>query len=280
MSCVEINNDDFAEENPCSSISGRWVIRRATCSGRVRVTPLHTLNFEFGGRITSSEGDASCTRIYPGNVTHEVPNLSIVGNGNYSCRVNDEPVTSCVGTDLDCSNSQSVENLTNSFNLCVLQDLDTLTLRRTASSEDIANGVSYCTTPGEEEEWTLNIAPDENTFASLTISNSPFFDFGSTPLNTPSVRELVITNTSIVSATAVASSGLSAPFQFAGGAYPGRLGSTLGSCGTTIEQGSCTIYVEFNPTEIGQSEQTLNISYDSGIRIETTTRDLRGTGIN
>jgi len=278
-SWVEVSNDDFSEEVPCSDLSGKWIIHRATCNSRVRTVPLHTLEFDFGGKITSSEGDASCTRIYPGNVTHKIPHISIVGNGNYSCRVNNTPVTSCVGSDLDCSNTNSVENLTNSFDICVLKELDTVTMRRTANSEDINNGVSYCGNPGEEEEWTLILAPEENTFASLSISNSPFFDFESVTLGTKSVIPLTITNTSIISANAVASSGLSLPFQFAGGAYPGVNGSTQGTCGTVIEKGSCTIYVEFSPTELGPKEQILKISYDSGIKIDSAIRVLKGTGI-
>ena len=278
-SCGEVDNNDYSEEVPCSSLSGRWAIHRVTCADRVRTVPDHILDFKHGGGITSSRGGADCTQSYVGNVTHTIPHISIVGDNNFSCKVNNSPVPSCVGGDLSCSAAETAENLTNSFSVCVLKELDTITLLRTSSSEDIASGVSYCTNPGEKEEWTLTIALPEGSVASLSISESPLYDFGSVAIGGKLVREFVVTNISSVPALAVAPSGISGSLRFAGGAYPGIDGAIRGSCGTIIPKGSCTMLLEFSPDEAKVYEQTLSLAYDNSVKITSAKRILRGTGI-
>jgi alpha-tubulin suppressor-like RCC1 family protein len=70
-------------------------------------------------------------------------------------------------------------------------------------------------------------------------------------------------------------SGLSAPFSFAGGAYPG----TGGTCGGSLAASAgCTIVVVFSPSAIAASSDALELNYHDGIAAIVATRDLAGTG--
>src|SRR5690606_611568 len=62
---------------------------------------------------------------------------------------------------------------------------------------------------------------------------------------------------------------------FKGSTYPG----TGGTCGAIINSGaSCTIVVSFEPAIAGAQSDTIEINYNNGVIVTSTTRDVEGTG--
>ncbi len=114
--------------------------------------------------------------------------------------------------------------------------------------------------------------------ASLSFS-SPSLNFGSQVTNTSSTQTITVRRSGDLSATNVMALPLSAPFQFAGGSYPG----TGGTCGATIPNSvsSCTMVVKFNPTAAGTfGPQTLNLTYSTGVATAQALLDLNGTAVD
>jgi glutamate-1-semialdehyde aminotransferase len=71
-------------------------------------------------------------------------------------------------------------------------------------------------------------------------------------------------------------SGLAAPFNFYGGAYPG----TGGTCAVTLSAGAtCTIMVDFSPVTTGVNSDSITLDYNDGVNLQQATRDIQGTGI-
>ena len=113
--------------------------------------------------------------------------------------------------------------------------------------------------------------------AVLSISDGPTYDYG-TVANTTSVdRTFTVSNTGGVSATGLAGGGISAPFTFKGGTFPG----SGGSCTTTLNSGlNCTIIVTYAPTGTATTNQTISIDYNDGAAAQSSTRAVRGTAAN
>ena len=113
--------------------------------------------------------------------------------------------------------------------------------------------------------------------ATITITETDPYDFGNVTQNASTTYTFTLNNTGAVSATAMGGSGLLAPWSFAGGSYPG----TAGTCGVTLAAaGSCTIVVQFAPTALGVSNDTIDINYNDGASAQTSSRDVTGTGIS
>lgn len=116
--------------------------------------------------------------------------------------------------------------------------------------------------------------------ASLSIT-SPVtnpFDFGPVVIGAAAVNQLfTLKNNGGQTATALAATGLAAPFTFRGGSYPG----TSANCGTTLTAGaSCTIAVSFSPSTPGSASDSLDISYSDGTVTQNLSEGLTGTGTN
>ena len=78
-------------------------------------------------------------------------------------------------------------------------------------------------------------------------------------------------------ATSVTGGGITAPYTYKGGSYPG----TGGTCGGTINVATpCTIVVTFTPTATGVANDTINIGYNNGASVTSSTRAVTGTGAN
>lgn len=112
------------------------------------------------------------------------------------------------------------------------------------------------------------------TVAVLTISETDNYDYGDVTTNTTAEHTFTISHTGELSATGVSGGGISAPFVFKGGSYPG----TGGNCGTTISS-DCSIVVTFTPTAAVTSLDSLEISYNDGKDAQTITRGITGTGV-
>ncbi len=111
--------------------------------------------------------------------------------------------------------------------------------------------------------------------ALLTLSDGPTFDFGAVVSTGSQDKTFTVNNSGSLSATSVTGGGLSAPFTYKGGAYPG----TGGTCGGTINaSATCTIVVTFNPTATGPFSSTVSLGYQDGAQAQSATRPVQGTG--
>ena len=114
------------------------------------------------------------------------------------------------------------------------------------------------------------------TPANLGLSDGPSYDFGSQPIGLAVSKTFTLTNSGGFAASAISGSGLSAPFNFNGGAYPG----TGGTCaGTLAPAGTCTIVVVYQAVAATGSAATMSNGYTDGNTTQTSTRDLTGTGV-
>ncbi|MCB9073113.1 MAG: choice-of-anchor D domain-containing protein, partial [Bdellovibrionaceae bacterium] len=109
----------------------------------------------------------------------------------------------------------------------------------------------------------------------LSISDSPIYDFGTIANSATLTYVFTVTNIGGATTTAMAGSGLAAPFTFLGGLYPG----TGGTCGLSLAPtASCTIVIEFAPVATGAYVDTIDINYNDGIGAQVSSRDIQGSG--
>ncbi len=115
------------------------------------------------------------------------------------------------------------------------------------------------------------------TPATLAISDGPTYDFGIYPSGAVAEKTFTVTNSGGTNATSVAGAGLSAPFSFKGGSYPG----TGGTCAGTINSGaSCTIVVRYAPVSIASHSSTIDLNYDNGLTTVSSSRSVAGQGVS
>ncbi len=145
----------------------------------------------------------------------------------------------------------------------------------------VANGVATNTVTinyfngAASDSTTRGLQGNGVTPALLTISDGPTYDYGSIP-NTGSAEKIfTVTNGGNFNATAMNGSGLTAPFSYKGGTYPG----TGGTCGASLAPvGTCTIVVVFNPTAVGSFSSSANVGYFNGASSQTASRAVQGVG--
>jgi hypothetical protein len=112
--------------------------------------------------------------------------------------------------------------------------------------------------------------------ANITITETDPYDYGSVTQGAADTHTFTLNNTGGVTATGMAGAGLTSPFSFLGGSYPG----TGGTCGGSLAAaGACTIVVEFAPLALALQSDTIEINYVDGAGPQTSTRDVQGTGI-
>lgn len=113
--------------------------------------------------------------------------------------------------------------------------------------------------------------------ALLSISNGPLYDFGNATVGSSVDFTFTLINSGPSTATALAGSGLAAPFSFKGGSYPGA----GGTCGAVLAaSASCTIVVTFSPGTTGLLSDTVQIDYNDGASVQGVTRGVQGTGVS
>ncbi len=109
--------------------------------------------------------------------------------------------------------------------------------------------------------------------ALLSISDGPIYDFGTVAVSATGIHTFTVSNIGSGTAVSMSASGLSAPFSFQGGAYPG----TGGTCTTTLAtSASCTVVVEFSPTVSGTFTAGLSMQYNDGSGAQVEVRDMTG----
>ena len=70
---------------------------------------------------------------------------------------------------------------------------------------------------------------------------------------------------------------LNLPFKYNGTGYPG----VGGTCGSMLPVGNtCTLVVNFEPTAVAVSNDTITLNYNDGVIVQTTTRDIQGQGVS
>lgn len=116
----------------------------------------------------------------------------------------------------------------------------------------------------------------QNTLeATLGYTVGSLLHFGFLDLGLDKILNVELTNSGTTDATAITVSSLSAPFSFAGGAYPG----TGGDCGSTLAAGaSCTLALKFSPSLAGFASGLLTLDYTHAFGFKTLELGLDGTG--
>lgn len=114
------------------------------------------------------------------------------------------------------------------------------------------------------------------SLASLTISNSPSYDYGSHAVGSFTDHTFTITNVGAGAASDVQNIALPAGFRFKGGSFPG-VGGTLGH---TLASGDAeTVVVEFAPSSAGVAQGLMTFEYCSGSGGRAyVSRQIKGTG--
>lgn len=111
--------------------------------------------------------------------------------------------------------------------------------------------------------------------ASLTISEGDPFDFLTLPVGSSSSKIFTITNVGGTTATAMTGYGLTTPYSFTSGSYPG----ISGTCSTVLSSSSsCTIEVSFSPYAAGSAASSFTIDYHDGTSSQSLVKNLTGNG--
>lgn len=112
--------------------------------------------------------------------------------------------------------------------------------------------------------------------ALITISDGATYDFGAVATGGFASKAFTLSNSGYTSATGISEIGLGVPFAFVGGSFPG----SGGNCTTTLAPATtCTIAIKFYPTGTGAFTDTIDISYNDGVGVASSTRPIAGTGV-
>lgn len=108
------------------------------------------------------------------------------------------------------------------------------------------------------EAWIVSLANDGTKPAKLTLSDGPLFDFGTVMSGASAEHTFTLTNEGERESIAMTGTGLAAPFEYKGGAFPG----TGGTCLVNLPaQENCTIVVLYAPSAAGTHNDTMEILY-------------------
>lgn len=152
--------------------------------------------------------------------------------------------------------------------------------------------VSFTPTSGGATNYTTTISINYNdgststsatrgvqgtgyTSASLSISDASLYDFGTVSVGTNQDHTFTLTNSGESTANSIVGAGISAPYSFLGGSFPGTGGTCAGSLSAG---GSCTFVVRFSPTSSGVFNATIAINHSNGVSNTSANRDITGTG--
>jgi hypothetical protein len=108
------------------------------------------------------------------------------------------------------------------------------------------------------------------------VYSSATYSFGQVIQTQTSERTITVTNSGSAEATSMSFSAVNAPFRYKGGSYPG----TGGTCSTTLAVGAnCSLLLEFAPTGVAVSSQTLTLTYFNDFASTSTSATLSGEGL-
>ena len=129
---------------------------------------------------------------------------------------------------------------------------------------------------GQNQQVTRGLAGSAANPASLSISESDPYNFG-TVVNGASTSHLfTIANSGGITATSLVVAGLGAPYDFVGGSFPG----TGGNCTSTLAPASsCLVDIVLSPTAAGTHNDTMTASYNDGVSSQSALRSLTGMSV-
>jgi len=102
-------------------------------------------------------------------------------------------------------------------------------------------------------------------------------NFGGIDLNTSTVKDFTVTNTSTDKITSLTSVDLLTPFAYSGDSYPGD----GGTCDDDLDVGeSCSLIVKFSPTTSDSFADWLTLSYEVGGQSSSYSHRIEGSGLS
>lgn len=112
--------------------------------------------------------------------------------------------------------------------------------------------------------------------AVLSFVGSQSYSFGSVLQGTAVDQTFTLVNQGQLTATGLNAIGITAPYSFVGGAFPG----SGGTCGSTLSGNSstCTLVVRYLPTTTGYTTSTLSILYNNSLSQQAAPLSISGTG--
>ena len=122
------------------------------------------------------------------------------------------------------------------------------------------------------ESSTLSMKAWGFNEATLTFTATDGLDWSTKANNLDFTKTFTVTHSSgDVKANSLAITGLSTPFKYYGGSFPG----TGGTCTTSLDRNSsCTIVLDLNSSSSGTFSDTINFSYHSGLQTKTIAKTL------
>jgi len=123
---------------------------------------------------------------------------------------------------------------------------------------------------------TLSLSLSGKTQTQLSATPASPITFTSQVVGNSGVATITLTHGGGSSATSLgASFAASTDFSFVGGSYPG----SAGTCGSTLASGTCTLKIKFLPTTAGIRSDSLDISYQDGLNVQTLSLQVSGVGL-
>jgi uncharacterized delta-60 repeat protein len=114
------------------------------------------------------------------------------------------------------------------------------------------------------------------SLANLSFTGGTSYNYMGEDVGSAITRTFTLTNNGQVAATGISPAGLSSPFSFAGGTFPG----TTGTCTTTIlPSASCTMEIRFSPLAATTYTNTLLVPYENGASLSVLSLSLSGLGV-
>ena len=129
-------------------------------------------------------------------------------------------------------------------------------------------------------DWTGAIKMDTSNILTtsgspIVLSGGPTYSYGPFVTGFSYNATFTLSNSGNVPATGLAATGLSGPFSFKGGSYPG----TGGTCATSLAPSSnCTVVVTYSPTAPGVLMASLRFNYLLATSASSISIALSGTG--
>lgn len=121
---------------------------------------------------------------------------------------------------------------------------------------------------------TLSLTGTGITPALLSFTDGSSTNMGSVDVTEVITKTLTLQNSGGSTATQISMSGLTSPFSFKGGSYPG----TGGTCGVNLAAGAtCTLVVDFSSATAGTFNENLNVDYNNGAATTSTSHAFTAT---
>lgn len=218
--------------------------------------------FDEGDGNVNVEVSVNPASAFSIDLSYTVGGSALGGGGDYD---------NFIGGTLTVSPGNATASLSIDLVDDVLDEVDeTIALNLTGA---VVNG-SITAVLAAPNAHTLTIVDNEN--ALLSITDTDPYSFGNVSVNGSSTYSFTLTNSGSGAATSIADLlGLSAPFTYLDGTYPG----TGGNCGASLATGgSCVLVVDFAPTSGGSFSDAIELSYFDGMNSQFITHGVQGNG--